>query len=753
MVEPMLPALDSHSSGLSADYEDPYVVVEVLDVPVEQPPPLAPITQPIQVNQRVGILPEARSEVKESSTSLPRLDFSLAAQEGSSLSSIFFSDEGNQSGRLVVKLPQPGAETHQFNPNDFIVPAASTDVVETDKESPLPIFDDRHEDMEGELPPIPLEEIELPAFEETLSDFSDSGIRLSGLEMLPASNGEPEPEPIDWSEMGLNPAGQPAPGATDLPWSGHQANAGSEETGHRTLSTEWQSMETQPIPTLGASKAKQSGEDGGFHPSEFEDGSLHQGSVGNLFSVKPDTGEIPAGNQVLDAPVRRSELRDLKDEGDVLDELFGSPPGTPKGLSKTAVVMLCGIGGAAIIATVVVIFLINLMGGLDPQLAYAEETDASAAEAPADQPVASVALEEPSIDGAPLVIDPVAMLRNDSSEARAAVAPAGLESSEAAPPRAEGGQETIPEPAAISLDERVERIVNGTDPLAAGTPATEAPVSNPPSNPASNPVDSAIESFKGASGGVSPASPARSADTVGAATASNYNPPAAFPAPGEGDSPLRNTNDLIDAFLRAPDWEARLKYTYQGESLRPAIGDYYGKWADKKIDRFSLQLFQMEKNTALGGPYWVYLVSTSDQDQGFPLIIRVEDGNLKVDWEIYSEFFDRHFVRFRDGKMPRPATFRVVVERVSDYYGSDREGFKDLGSYNVYQINPPYGELNEFSEYAFVKKDTELAKQLDAVVGLNDEPLAVIITLDEKPFAHGVKHYLITEYVTEGWFR
>ena len=24
-----------------------------------------------------------------------------------------------------------------------------------------------------------------------------------------------------------------------------------------------------------------------------------------------------------------------------------------------------------------------------------------------------------------------------------------------------------------------------------------------------------------------------------------------------------------------------------------------------------------------------------------PLIVRVEDGNLKVDWEIYSEFFDR----------------------------------------------------------------------------------------------------------------
>ncbi len=131
----------------------------------------------------------------------------------------------------------------------------------------------------------------------------------------------------------------------------------------------------------------------------------------------------------------------------------------------------------------------------------------------------------------------------------------------------------------------------------------------------------------------------------------------------------------------------------------------------------------------------------------------MEDGNLKVDWEIYSEFYDRHFVRFREGAMPRPATFRVVIERVSDYYGTDREAFADLDDYYVYQINPPYGDLNEFSEYAFVDKNSEIAKKLEGVVGLGEEPLAVIVTLDEKPFAHGVKHFVITEYLTEGWFR
>ena len=94
-----------------------------------------------------------------------------------------------------------------------------------------------------------------------------------------------------------------------------------------------------------------------------------------------------------------------------------------------------------------------------------------------------------------------------------------------------------------------------------------------------------------------------------------------------------------------------------------------------------------------------------------------------------------------------------MIERVTDYYGSDLKDFKTLKDYQVYQVNPPYGDLNEFSEYAFVKKDSELAKKFEKVVGLGDEPLAVIVTLDEKAFEHGVKHYVITDYLTEGWFR
>lgn len=228
--------------------------------------------------------------------------------------------------------------------------------------------------------------------------------------------------------------------------------------------------------------------------------------------------------------------------------------------------------------------------------------------------------------------------------------------------------------------------------------------------------------------------------------------PDTFAAPGPDEGPLTRVKEIIDAFVYAPSWEDRLKYCYQVERLRPAIEAYYEKWPYVKISRFSNQLFQMEMDEEMGGPYWVYLISTKEGDQGFPVIVRVEDGNLKVDWEIFVEFHDRHLAKFLEGEMSNPGTYRVVLERKSDYYGLDRDSFSDLDDYYVFGINAPYGELNEFSDAAFVRRDSPMASDLDAVVGLNDEPLAVILTLERVSFPHGTEHLVIKEYVTEGWF-
>ncbi len=232
-----------------------------------------------------------------------------------------------------------------------------------------------------------------------------------------------------------------------------------------------------------------------------------------------------------------------------------------------------------------------------------------------------------------------------------------------------------------------------------------------------------------------------------------FSAPEFFPAPGPNDSALGKTHELLSTFLKAPDWKTRLKYSYQGDKLRPTMGKYYQSQSDAPIERFALQLFEREPSPEYGGPFWVYLVSTGDNDQGFPVIIRVEDGNLKVDWEIFVEFHDRWFADFRNGSDNQEETFRIVAQRKSDYYGSDREAFEKLDDYHVFELNPPYGSANEFEEYAFVKKDSPVGKKLDATLSLEDGAIPLMLTLERQAFPHGVKHIVIKDFAAEGWFR
>jgi hypothetical protein len=533
----------------------------------------------------------------------------------------------------------------------------------------------------------------------------------------------------------------------------------------------WPEIETSPVP-VGGPPPLAAHED----ETELPANPLHEGSFGRLFAQQAPPDQVvpgPLGAMLMAPSVSGNEVHQpapMAGEDDILDELFTAPerfPGEKRGLSKTAIMAISTVVGVAIFSIIGVYFVINsFLGGLDPAEAY-REPDAGSTPA-GTEPGGTLSVKpkgvtvptsapEPGIVDAPAVIDPVAMLRDGSATTVGA-----------------GGSPVPSDPPAVSFEEKVQQAVNG--PRSAGgsvigsapsldlldTPATDFSGVVPPTvpAPAAGEAPAAATPSSSPSGAAEPAGPEvgdgavapRSLDPA-AAKDPNYNPPASFAAPGPNDGALGKTHDLIDAFLRAPDWATRVNYVYQGESLRAAIEDYHRKWAYTPFGRYSLQLYQMETDTSLGGPYWVFIVSTNDQEEGFPLIVRTENGLLKVDWEIFAEFSDRHFLRFREGTMAPPATFRLIVERFSDYYGSDKDAFTELKDHYVYQVNPPYGDLNEFSEFVFVKKDTPLAKQLDGLVRLGDEPLAVVVTLDNKPFAHGVKHFVITELLTEGWFR
>lgn len=225
-----------------------------------------------------------------------------------------------------------------------------------------------------------------------------------------------------------------------------------------------------------------------------------------------------------------------------------------------------------------------------------------------------------------------------------------------------------------------------------------------------------------------------------------------YPVPGPKESPLARVPDVLDAFLRAKSWEEALPVIYRSDELAGRIGEYYAKQKYKPFPGFAIQLFQIERDPEMNGPYWVYLVNTSEEDQGLPVIVRAEGGYLKVDWEIYSEFRDRWYGRYLEGDWQGAATFRVVAERKEEGRVPDKDTIPNPENYLFFELNAPYGGLNEFSRYALVESGTELAVRLDEVLGIGDEPLAVIVTLGKKKIG-GTERYVITDYVADGWFR
>lgn len=760
--------------------EEPEPIVEetIITPPApvaETPLPAPPLekTQPIQISPLPSSLPEP--ETSESVGSLPRLDADRGGENSPNSFESFIASNAVAGAPTRLQLPQPGEAAEQSSPNDFIVPA------------PVPIPEAAPPQEMVAPEPVSYEEEAVSDLQEpVIPELADLDMSAPGIPMEELGGAaEAIEEPVEEFQPETHIPAEDIPVA-EVP-----------VVADPVPQPEFVPLETAPLPEevlavpeeeVIAAAPDLDVEDDFAIPQLDEPATapLSGGSFENLLSeqaqAEPQPAETPVANEFL--PAETDELAEMFGSPEEtmplasaqapaadphsLDELFGIDEGVPPKKKKlTTVVMLSMIGGVAIISIVMVFIVVNALGGFEPQFSSDEPEitpPPTIREIPATAPVAA---SEPSILDAPAVIDPTAQDRvgqtSDGISRSTTTLPGDtsrpvLISDSAAPARIDppaSAQPAQTETPALSFDERVQQIVNGT-----GSPQPSSSQMNVVGGEeVESPLDSLDATIAGLTGTAAAAveDVTSTAESVvsgsAAAPSSNYNPPPSFPAPGPNDAPLGKTHDLLDAFLRAPDWQSRIPYIYQGESLRPTIEEYYKKWPLTQFDRFSLQLFQMEEDVSLGGPYWVYLVSTSDTDQGYPVIVRAENGNLKVDWEIYSEFQDQHFVEFQNGAIASPNSFRLVIERVSDYYGSDRDGFTNLDDYYVYQINPPYGDLSEYSEYAFVRKDSALASELDQVVGLNDEPLAVIVTVEQKAFSHGVKHLEITDYVTEGWFR
>ena len=223
------------------------------------------------------------------------------------------------------------------------------------------------------------------------------------------------------------------------------------------------------------------------------------------------------------------------------------------------------------------------------------------------------------------------------------------------------------------------------------------------------------------------------------------------PPSSAGGSKLGKSRQLVETFLEAPTWEGLIPYTYRSNEIKGAMARYYTNWPYQPLGRTALKFEQMESDPDYGGPFWIYNVTTSEDAVEFPIVVRQEKDLLKVDWGIYAEFRDQLFVKFNNGEIAGQKKFKLIIEHLSTYYGTDAEVFTNLKDYYVFRLAPPYGS-KDLEEVAFVAKTSPIGTKLNELVPLNSSPLAVTVELENQSFPHGVNHLVITRVVTDGWF-
>ncbi|MCB1237966.1 MAG: hypothetical protein KDM91_23065, partial [Verrucomicrobiae bacterium] len=225
----------------------------------------------------------------------------------------------------------------------------------------------------------------------------------------------------------------------------------------------------------------------------------------------------------------------------------------------------------------------------------------------------------------------------------------------------------------------------------------------------------------------------------------------AVPAPGHGEGDiLTEPRAALDGFLRAGSWEERLKYIYEGETIRSRVAKYYATHADRAFTDYLPEFEEMGEASGAGSPpFFLYYVSLAGENYDVPVMILKTSDGPKVDWDTFVEFHDRQFARYVETGSAEPAVFRVALARQS-YWGPDRSAFTDRDNYLCLKVSPPYPESQI---EAFVAKDSELGRQLEGAVVWGAPPLAATVELKREKFAHGATHYIVSKLITDGWFR
>ncbi|WP_367871450.1 hypothetical protein [Luteolibacter sp. Populi] len=196
----------------------------------------------------------------------------------------------------------------------------------------------------------------------------------------------------------------------------------------------------------------------------------------------------------------------------------------------------------------------------------------------------------------------------------------------------------------------------------------------------------------------------------------------------------------LKAFLLAPDWHARLKHVANPEEMAEVMKGYYAEEHDGPINPLSVAVQESRDDSAGVPDFYIYLVTTGQAPEGFPVAVMNREGGWKVDWGSFVEFHDDHFSRFAGGQAGDKGAFHLLV-RITNF-APKREGF------TAFRLDPP---LPDRDRYGFVPTGSELHEMLKKSTDWG-KPGHAVLRLMRHPGEDGKNWLEITELLATEWW-
>ncbi len=157
--------------------------------------------------------------------------------------------------------------------------------------------------------------------------------------------------------------------------------------------------------------------------------------------------------------------------------------------------------------------------------------------------------------------------------------------------------------------------------------------------------------------------------------------------------------------MEAGSVDERLKLIHSPDKVERKMREYYARRASPaKPDTVEFKLSNRLEDS--DKRFYVFQVTTDQQELPFPVAVEETDNGLKVDWRSYVEFHDNMLGKFLNVYQEKPESFRVMLER-AHYFKDD---VPDIGNKHCFRIKPP---IPGYEGYVFASKESESGKKLD----------------------------------------